>query len=93
MANIWHEDDHVILLGKTGIFADWLFAYIDEMSYEEDNSFSKVNINWYVLSDDMEHVSSNTNDNLTLADFGVKLISNSEWVKLTQTADKVITLS
>ena len=84
----WHAGDSILLLGTTVAFIDWLNASLSE---SDINSIAGI----YALSDDMAQLTSDTAAQLNLEAKLTGLLTDDEWVKLTQDEqfDKVVTIA
>ncbi len=89
LAKIWQKGDNVLLLANTAAYIDWVFAYLTEIVPEQDIAAS---INWYVLKMDVEQLSPITKQNIDFETYQVKILTDDEWVALTQQVSKTITL-
>lgn len=93
MAITWRSGDSILLLGATVAFIEWLQAYLDE---NEIQGIAGI----YALADDVAQLSDNTTAKLNLNTKLTGLLTDSEWVKMTQNAnadeakfDKVVTIA
>lgn len=84
----WRAGDSIILLGSTAAFIDWFNAYINETDIEGIS-------NIYALAADVAGLGDKAIAQLKLESKISALLSDSEWVKLTQDAqfDKVVTIA
>lgn len=88
MSRTWCAGDSIILLGTTVAFINWLNAYLGESEIQDIAGI-------YALADDVAQLTTNTSAKL---DLDVKLkgvLTDAEWVALTQDAqfDKVVTIT
>lgn len=88
MALTWRAGDSIILLGETIAFIDWLKAYLDDADIEGIKAI-------YALSDDANQLDTNTIAKLNLSTKVTAVLTDNEWVNLTQDAefDKVVTIA
>ncbi|ALF58731.1 hypothetical protein [Psychrobacter urativorans] len=88
MALTWRAGDSIVLLGTTVAFIDWLNAYVEDGDIQGIASI-------YALSDDVAQLSANTATQLNLDKKLTKLLTDNEWVQLTQDPqfDKVVTIA
>lgn len=88
MALTWRAGDSIILLGTTVAFIAWLHAYVDDMEVEGIAGI-------YALTDDVAQLSENTTARLNLDAKLTALLTDGEWVKMTQDTqfDKVVTIA
>lgn len=84
----WRAGDSIVLLGSTVAFIDWLNAYINETDIEGIAGI-------YALATDVAELGDKAIVQLKLDGKVSKLLSDSEWVKLTQDAkfNKVVTIA
>lgn len=88
MSRTWRAGDSIILLGTTVAFIDWLNAYLGESEIQDIAGI-------YALADDVAQLTTNTSAKLNL-DVKLKgVLTDAEWVSLTQDAqfDKVVTIT
>ena len=93
MALTWRKGDSIILLGATVAFIDWLNAYLDDADIEGVKAI-------YALADDVAQLGTNTIAKLNLSAKLTAVLTDDEWVKLTQNFtspetkfDKVVTIA
>ncbi len=88
MALTWRAGDSIVLLGSTVAFIEWLNAYLNDADIEEIKAI-------YALADDVAQLSVNTAAKLNLNAKLTSVLTDSEWVKLTQDDefDKVVTIA
>jgi len=88
MARTWRAGDSIILLGTTVAFIDWFDAYLG-------NSEIQGVAGLYALANDIAQLTSNTSGKLNLNAKLSGVLTDSEWVKLTQDNqfDKVVTIA
>lgn len=88
MAMTWRAGDSIILLGSTVAFIDWLSAYLNDADIENIKAI-------YALSDDVAALGENTTAKLSLSAKLTALLTDNEWVALTQddAFDKVVTIA
>lgn len=88
MALMWRAGDSIILLGATVAFIEWLNAYLDDADIEGIKAI-------YALTDDVAQLGVNTAAKLNLSARLTDVLTDSEWVSLTQDRqfDKVVTIS
>ena len=84
----WNAGDSILLLGTTVTFIDWLNASLGE-------SDIKGIAGIYALIDDVAQLTSDTAAQLNLEAKLTGLLTDDEWVKLTQDEqfDKVVTIA
>ncbi|MDN5566089.1 MAG: hypothetical protein L0G25_04735 [Psychrobacter sp.] len=88
MAMTWRAGDSIILLGSTVAFIDWLNAYLNDADIENIKAI-------YALSNDVAALGENTTAKLSLSAKLTALLTDKEWVALTQddAFDKVVTIA
>ncbi|MDN6275749.1 hypothetical protein [Psychrobacter sp.] len=95
MARTWHKGDSIVLLGTTVAFVDWFSAYLADNGIEGISAI-------YALTDDVAQLTTNTSSKLQLAAKLSGLLTDEEWVNLTQehnrydndvAFDKVVTIA
>ena len=88
LSRTWHAGDSILLLGTTVAFIDWLSASLGE---NDINSIAGI----YALTDDMAQLTPNIATQLNLAAKLTGLLTDDEWVTLTQNSqfDKVVTIA
>ncbi|WLP95673.1 hypothetical protein [Psychrobacter sp. M13] len=88
MAMTWRAGDSIILLGSTVAFIDWLNAYLNDADIEDIKAI-------YALADDVAALGVNTTAKLSLSAKLKALLTDNEWVALTQddAFDKVVTIA
>ncbi|WP_314884946.1 hypothetical protein [Psychrobacter immobilis] len=98
MSRTWRTGDSILLLGSTVAFISWLDAYLS------DSEIQGI-ANIYALADDVAQLSTNTSAKLNLETKLSGLLTDEEWVNLTQSAnfsntdannagfDKVVTIA
>ncbi|WP_201526061.1 hypothetical protein [Psychrobacter frigidicola] len=88
LALTWRAGDSILLLGATVAFVDWLNAYLGDADIEGITGI-------YALAEDVAQLSTTTTSQLKLNAKLTALLTDSEWVKLTQDAsfDKVVTIA
>ena len=96
MASTWHAGDSIILLGATVAFIDWFNAYLGDLENIEIEDIAAI----YALTEDIAQLSENTSAKLNLAAKLTAILSDSEWVAMTQNThangakfDKVVTIA
>lgn len=77
MSRTWRTGDSILLLGSTVAFISWLDAYLS------DNEIQGI-ANIYALADDVAQLSTNTSAKLNLEAKLSGLLTDEEWVNLTQ---------
>ena len=77
MSRTWRTGDSILLLGSTVAFISWLDAYLS------DNEVQGI-ANIYALADDVAQLSTNTSAKLNLEAKLSGLLTDEEWVNLTQ---------
>lgn len=92
MAQLWHPGDSLLLMADSAAYFSWLSVYIDDLNQDEEFESRIDGIDAiYVLADDIEALNDSAKLN---SDFSkVNVISDQQWVKLTQEVDRVITLN
>lgn len=93
LSNMCQKDDHVLLLGKTPIFANWINSH----SNTADTSITipqqlTQQLNWYALSTDIDDLQNISNQNLQFAGSTINLLTDKQWIDLAIQADKVVSL-
>lgn len=92
MAPLWHSGDSILLLAETVAALPWLKTYIDDINYDDELLSQITDIDAiYVLNDDLAQLNEQAKENLNLSK--VSVINDNEWVQLTQSVDRVITLN
>ena len=96
MASTWRAGDSIILLGATVAFIDWFNAYLGDLENIEIEDIAAI----YALTEDIAQLSVDTNAKLNLATKLSAILSDSEWVAMTQNThangakfDKVVTIA
>ncbi len=101
IANYWQAGDGVLLMGQTVAFIDWVYDYYCHQSpiVKSDSDDSKVDkvdtvttIKFYALQADFEVLTAQTQASIQQTDF-VQFISDKEWVALTNSYDKIMTIN
>ncbi|MGE6360047.1 hypothetical protein [Psychrobacter glacincola] len=77
MSRTWRTGDSILLLGSTVTFISWLDAYLS------DSEIQGI-ANIYALADDVAQLSNNTSAKLNLETKLSGLLTDEEWVNLTQ---------
>ncbi|WP_426137631.1 hypothetical protein [Psychrobacter sp. TWR1-1-1] len=80
MSRTWRTGDSILLLGSTVAFISWLDAYLS------DSEIQGI-ANIYALADDVAQLSNNTSAKLNLETKLSGLLTDEEWVNLTQSAN------
>ncbi|SJM72586.1 hypothetical protein [Psychrobacter piechaudii] len=92
MAPLWHSGDSILLLAETVAALPWLKTYIDDINYDDELLSQITDIDAiYVLNDDLAQLNEQAKENLNLSK--VSVINDNEWVQLTQSVDRVVTLN
>lgn len=88
MSRTWRKGDSILLLGTTPAFIDWLNAYLGD---SEIDGIAGI----YALADDIAQLSVNTTGKLNLESKLSAILTDEEWVNLTQNPqfDKVVTIA
>ena len=96
MASTWRAGDSIILLGATVAFIDWFNAYLGDLENIEIEDIAAI----YALSEDVAQLSDDTTAKLNLTSKLTAILSDSEWVAMTQNThangakfDKVVTIA
>ena len=96
MTSTWRAGDSIILLGTTVAFIDWFNAYLEDLEYIETKDVAAI----YALAEDVAQLNDNTAAKLNLSAKLTAVLSDDEWVSLTQntyangaTFDKVVTIA
>ena len=96
MASTWHAGDSIILLGTTVAFIDWFNAYLGDLESIEIEDIAAI----YALTEDVAQLSVDTTAKLNLTTKLTAILSDDEWVALTQNThangakfDKVVTIA
>ena len=86
ISRTWHTGDSILLLGTTVAFIDWLNAYLND---SEIDGIAGI----YALADDIAQLTENTVGKLNLESKLTRILTDEEWVELTQDSqfDKVVT--
>jgi len=88
MSRTWRTGDSILLLGATPAFIDWLNAYLNDSDID---SIAGI----YALADDIAQLTANTTGKLNLETKLTAILTDAEWVNLTQSSqfDKVVTIA
>lgn len=88
IARTWRAGDSVILLGTTVAFIDWFNAHLGD---SEIQNIAGI----YALANDIAQLTSNTSGKLNLNAKLNGILTDAEWVQLTQDNqfDKVVTIA
>lgn len=96
MASTWRAGDSIILLGTTVAFIDWFNAYLEDLEHIETKDVAAI----YALAEDVAQLNDNTAAKLNLSAKLTAVLSDDEWVALTQNThasgaifDKVVTIA
>ena len=96
MASTWRAGDSIILLGATVAFIDWFNAYLGDLENIEIKDIAAI----YALREDVAQLSDDTIAKLNLTSKLTAILSDSEWVVMTQNThangakfDKVVTIA
>ena len=96
MASTWRAGDSIILLGTTVAFIDWFNAYLEDLEDIETKEVAAI----YALAEDVAQLNDNTAAKLNLSAKLTAILSDDEWVALTQNThangakfDKVVTIA
>ena len=96
MASTWRAGDSIILLGTTVAFIDWFNAYLGDLESIEIEDIAAI----YALAEDVAQLSVDTTAKLNLTTKLTAILSDDEWVALTQNThanganfDKVVTIA
>ena len=96
MTSTWRAGDSIILLGTTVAFIDWFNAYLEDLEGIETKEVAAI----YALAEDVAQLNDNTAAKLNLSAKLTAVLSDDEWVALTQntyangaTFDKVVTIA
>ena len=80
MALTWRAGDSILLLGTTVAFIDWLNAYLGDIEEIEIEDIAGI----YALAEDVAQLNQNTTAKLNLSAKLTAILSDSEWVTMTQ---------
>ncbi|WP_201594552.1 hypothetical protein [Psychrobacter vallis] len=88
MSRTWRAGDSIVLLGTTVAFIDWLNAYVADSEIQDIAGI-------YALADDVAKLTPNTSAKLNLDAKLSSVLTDIEWVHLTQDPqfDKVVTIA
>ncbi|MCG3842946.1 hypothetical protein I3249_09185 [Psychrobacter sp. Ps1] len=88
MSRTWRKGDSIMLLGSTPAFIDWLNAYLNDSDIDGIAGI-------YALADDIAQLTANTTGKLNLETKLTAVLTDAEWVELTQSSqfDKVVTIA
>ncbi len=91
MALSWQTGDSILLLGTTVAFIDWFNAYLGDIENMEIETIAGI----YALANDVAQLHENTAAKLNLAAKLTGILSDAEWVAMTQESrfDKVVTIA
>lgn len=87
------EDDNVVLLGRTATFIEWLTQQEDKAIIELFSRLPKLN--WYALSTDINSEQNSIDGikyDLLFINEKIKVITDEDWVDLTNNANKVVSI-
>lgn len=100
MAVHWQANDAILLLGETAAYSDWLMVYIEDLNNDDDSSLNISHISaLYVLKEDIESLNDIAkgyilpNEQVKANTSKVSALSDDEWVDVTQSMDRVVTLN
>ena len=92
MAQLWHPGDSILLMADTAAYITWLTVYINDLNNDEEFESRIDGIEGiYLLADDIETLNNSAKLNCDFSKANV--ISDKQWVELTQKVDRVITLN
>ena len=80
MSLTWRPGDSILLLGTTVAFIDWLNAYLGDIEEIEIEDIAGI----YALTEDVAQLNQNTTAKLNLSTKLTAILSDSEWVTMTQ---------
>ncbi len=80
MSLTWRAGDSILLLGTTVAFIDWLNAYLGDIEEIEIEDIAGI----YALAEDVAQLNQNTTAKLNLSTKLTAILSDSEWVAMTQ---------
>lgn len=80
LARTWRAGDSILLLGSTVAYIDWLKACLDE---NEVQGIAGI----YALADDVAQLASSATAELNLNTQLTRLLTDDEWVEMTQDTD------
>lgn len=93
MSHTWCKGDSIVLLGTTIAFIDWFDAYLGDSEIQGITGI-------YALADDVAQLTINTRAKLNLEAKLTGLLTDTEWVNLTQNTnvnnagfDKIVTIA
>ncbi|WP_367105999.1 hypothetical protein [uncultured Psychrobacter sp.] len=91
LALTWRAGDSIILLGATAAYIDWFNAYLSDNDLSGIEGIAGI----YALVDDVAQLSDNTQAKLDLSTKLTDILTNEEWVTMTQEDyfDKVVTIA
>lgn len=89
---LWKSGDHILLLGEAAGYLDWFKALIDDVN-SDDESESEISdiAGWFALSEDINCLNDSAKLHLDLSQ--MTLLTDTQWVALTQKVDRVVTLN
>jgi len=88
VSRTWRTGDSILLLGSTPAFIDWLNAYLNDSDIDDITGI-------YALADDIAQLTENTTGKLNLETKLTAILTDAEWVDLTQHSqfDKVVMIA
>ncbi|MGO2386367.1 MULTISPECIES: hypothetical protein [unclassified Psychrobacter] len=88
MSRTWRTGDSILLLGSTPAFLDWFSAYLNDSDMDGIAGI-------YALADDIAQLTPNTTGKLDLETKLTAILTDAEWVNLTQSSqfNKVVTIA
>ncbi len=98
ISNYWQAGDGVLLMGQTIAFIDWVYDYYCHQSPIRDSDDSDTiiatvtTIKFYALQADFNILAKHTQASVQQTNF-VQFISDKEWVALTNSYDKIVTIN
>lgn len=92
MAPLWHAGDSILLLGETVASLPWLKMYIEDINHDEESVSHISDIAAiYVLEEDFTQLNDTAKSHIDLSK--IEVLNDLQWVELTQSIDRVITLN
>ncbi|PNK59448.1 hypothetical protein [Psychrobacter sp. FDAARGOS_221] len=91
LGTLWQAGDSILLLGESSAYYAWAKAYIKDFNGDDEIQSSIDSVSaWYVLAEDIDRLNDSAKLNLDLT--GVTVLSDLDWVNLTQKTHRVVTL-
>lgn len=89
LAKFWQEQDAILLLGETVLYTDWLKKQLSHHKLTMTSPFYALQYDFDGLTETSKRLITQT-DNMA---HSIQLISDDDWVALTQNYDTVMTIA